>query len=93
MEYSQFEYDEQLLDLDWSPHETSYLFDLLRQYDLRFVVVADRYNYLGLRGDEHPRKRSVEVRHGSAVWALMYSGHQGPLLHDLSPLSPEPYCK
>ncbi len=61
IEFSQFEYDAQLVDPDWTPHETTYLFDLLRQYDLRFVVTADRYDYMGIKGDEPPKKRSVEV--------------------------------
>ena len=61
MEYSQFEYDQHLVEADWTPHETSYLFDLLRRYDLRFVIVADRYEYKGVRGDEPPKLRSVEV--------------------------------
>ena len=61
IDYSQFEYDEQLTDPDWTPHETTYLFDLLRTYDLRFVIAADRYAYTGLKGEEPPRQRSVEV--------------------------------
>ena len=55
MDYSQYEYDQHLVDPDWTPLETSYLFDLLKTYDLRFVVAADRYDYEG-------RVRSVEVR-------------------------------
>jgi hypothetical protein len=33
-------------DEKWTPHETSYLFSLLKEYDLRFLIVADRYAYL-----------------------------------------------
>ena len=33
-------------DPDWSRAETDYLFSLCRQFDLRFVVIADRYNYV-----------------------------------------------
>jgi DNA methyltransferase 1-associated protein 1 len=58
MEYSQYEYDQHLADPDWTPHETAYLFDLLREYDLRFIVAADRYAYQGPTG---VRRRSVEV--------------------------------
>ncbi|KAK1923209.1 hypothetical protein DB88DRAFT_494255 [Papiliotrema laurentii] len=57
MEYSQYEYDQHLADPDWTPHETAYLFDLLREYDLRFIVAADRYAYQGPTG---VRRRSVE---------------------------------
>ncbi|GMK57062.1 hypothetical protein CspeluHIS016_0309020 [Cutaneotrichosporon spelunceum] len=60
MEYSQYEYDQHLVDPAWSPHETAYLFDLLREYDLRFVIAADRYAYTGTRGSDTPKKRSVE---------------------------------
>ncbi len=61
MEYSQYEYDQHLVDNSWTPHETSYLFELLKQYDLRFVVAADRYEYMGPRGEGPASKRSVEV--------------------------------
>lgn len=30
--------------MGWTKEETDYLLDLLEQFDLRFVVVADRYN-------------------------------------------------
>jgi hypothetical protein len=30
--------------MGWTKEETDYLLDMLEQYDLRFVVVADRYN-------------------------------------------------
>ncbi|OCF36012.1 SWR1-complex protein 4 [Kwoniella heveanensis BCC8398] len=58
MEYSQFEYDQHLQDSDWTSQETSYLFDLLKQYDLRFIIVADRYEYKSPTGQT--KKRSVE---------------------------------
>ena len=61
MEYSQFEYDQHLIDPDWTVQETAYLFDLLKIYDLRFVVAADRYEYRSGKGDEEPKRRSVEV--------------------------------
>nr|XP_019050766.1 SWR1-complex protein 4 [Kwoniella bestiolae CBS 10118]OCF29696.1 SWR1-complex protein 4 [Kwoniella bestiolae CBS 10118] len=60
MEYSQFEYDQHLTDPDWTSHETSYLFDLLKTYDLRFIITADRYAYKGVTGTATERKRSVE---------------------------------
>ncbi|ORY31305.1 hypothetical protein BCR39DRAFT_527424 [Naematelia encephala] len=59
MEYSQFEYDQHLADPDWTPHETAYLFDLLRTYDLRFVIAADRYDYRPPNGGV-VRPRSIE---------------------------------
>lgn len=36
--------DNDLVSMGWTKEETDYLLDLLEQYDLRFVVVADRYN-------------------------------------------------
>jgi hypothetical protein len=30
--------------MGWTKEETDYLLDMLEAYDLRFVVVADRYN-------------------------------------------------
>ena len=72
MSYSQVEYDAWLTDEKWTPHETNYLFSLLKTYDLRFLVVADRYAYVppgGKTGQEEfqgvyswpippPRKKS-----------------------------------
>lgn len=66
MEFSQFEYDQHLVDPTWSLHETTYLFDLLRNYDLRFIVVADRYDYHGPTGTEMGGRRTVEV----SAWSL-----------------------
>lgn len=45
--YTQDEYTKFLVDKDWTKEETDYLFDLVRQYDQRFYVVADRYEYPG----------------------------------------------
>lgn len=67
MEYSQYEYDQHLVDPNWSADETRYLFDLLRQYDLRFVVAGDRYEYRGPRGQDPVKKRSIEVGEQSLI--------------------------
>ncbi|TDL29904.1 hypothetical protein BD410DRAFT_817836 [Rickenella mellea] len=45
--YSQDEYNRLLEDKDWTKEETDYLFNVVREYDLRFYVVADRYDYPG----------------------------------------------
>ncbi|KAK6512246.1 swr complex subunit [Arthrobotrys musiformis] len=47
LEYSDAEYDAVLKDDDWSRQETDYLFKLIKDYDLRWVVVADRYEFAG----------------------------------------------
>lgn len=62
IEYSQFEYDQHLVSPEWTFHETGYLFNLLRLYDLRFVIVADRYEYIAPKGDGSTTRRSIEVR-------------------------------
>jgi DNA methyltransferase 1-associated protein 1 len=51
LDFSQHEYDLHLTDPEWTSHETSYLFGLLRTFDCRFVIVADRYAYPGERGE------------------------------------------
>ncbi|KAI9064844.1 hypothetical protein FKP32DRAFT_1591067 [Trametes sanguinea] len=43
--YSQDEYSRLLEDPKWTKEETDYLFELVRQYDARFYVVHDRYEY------------------------------------------------
>jgi hypothetical protein len=36
--------DPALASMGWTKDETDYLLDMLEQYDMRFVIVADRYN-------------------------------------------------
>jgi DNA methyltransferase 1-associated protein 1 len=45
IEYTDDDYEKYLTDTDWSKEETDYLFDLCRQYDLRFPVIQDRYQF------------------------------------------------
>ncbi|EPS42009.1 hypothetical protein H072_4042 [Dactylellina haptotyla CBS 200.50] len=47
LEYSDAEYDAVLKDDDWSRQETDYLFRLIQEYDLRWVVIADRFEFEG----------------------------------------------
>ncbi|KAF3909674.1 hypothetical protein AA313_de0207976 [Arthrobotrys entomopaga] len=47
LEYSDAEYDAVLKDDDWSRAETDYLFKLIQSYDLRWLVIADRYEFPG----------------------------------------------
>jgi DNA methyltransferase 1-associated protein 1 len=44
-EYTDEEYNLRLQSQDWTRHETDYLFSLCREYDLRFPVIWDRYEY------------------------------------------------
>ena len=43
--YSDEEYNRHLKSNDWSRQETDYLMDLVEEYDLRWVVIADRYDF------------------------------------------------
>ncbi|CAJ0846241.1 12398_t:CDS:2, partial [Entrophospora sp. SA101] len=43
--YSDEEYNKYLIDKDWSKEETDYLFDMCKKYDLRFIVIHDRYDF------------------------------------------------
>ena len=47
--------DERLAFKPWSKVETEYLFDMLRKYDLRFIVAKDRWSCTA-----SPRERSIE---------------------------------
>lgn len=77
--YSDGEY-EVLKDPDWSREETDYLFDLARQYDLRFIIIWDRYDFT------HGKKRRAEdlkARYYSVCRSLM------ELRTPLNQMSPE----
>ena len=43
--YSDDEYENHLKDGNWSKEETDYLMDLATDYDLRWVIIGDRYDY------------------------------------------------
>eukprot|EP00299_Pterocystis_sp_00344_P009607 c4095_g1_i2.p1 GENE.c4095_g1_i2~~c4095_g1_i2.p1 ORF type:complete len:377 (+),score=76.94 c4095_g1_i2:52-1182(+) len=45
--YTDEEYDTCCRDPAWTKEETDYLFEICKQYDLRFVVIADKYEYPG----------------------------------------------
>jgi DNA methyltransferase 1-associated protein 1 len=57
-----------LADPEWTKEETDYLFNLIREYDSRFYIVKDRYDF-----PEGP-KRSMEVSHDGRLWPSTYSG-------------------
>ncbi|KAB8214270.1 hypothetical protein BDV33DRAFT_37759 [Aspergillus novoparasiticus] len=43
--YTDEEYNRHLKSDEWSRQETDYLMDLVEEYDLRWVVIADRYDF------------------------------------------------
>ena len=50
--YTDEEYAQRLGSDDWSRQETDYLMDLVEEYDLRWIVIADRYDYQAEHVDE-----------------------------------------
>lgn len=44
-QYSEDQYNSNLVNDDWTKDETDYLFDLARQFDLRWPLIWDRYEY------------------------------------------------
>ncbi|PWW78749.1 hypothetical protein C7212DRAFT_290749 [Tuber magnatum] len=65
--YTDGEY-EVLKDPDWTREETDYLFNLCREYDLRFVIIWDRYEFVGGK----PRSvEDIKARYYSVCRSLM----------------------
>jgi DNA methyltransferase 1-associated protein 1 len=88
MQFSQMEYDQHLKDSDWTQQETSYLFALLQEYDVRFVVAADRYAYTDPLVPGATKRRTVEVSLlSSHLIRADQVGDQGPVLYHLSSLN------
>ncbi|TVU20429.1 hypothetical protein EJB05_36637 [Eragrostis curvula] len=64
LKYTDEEYEKYLIDPAWSKEETDQLFELCERFDLRFIVIADRF----------PTDRSVEdlkSRYYSATRCLL----------------------
>ena len=62
-EYTQEQYDSHLKSDDWSKDETDYLVNLALEYDLRWVVIWDRYEYQpseAAKKNENPRAVAVQ---------------------------------
>jgi hypothetical protein len=68
-------------DSEWTKEETDYLFRIVHEYDLRWYVIHDRYDY----PDGPVRAIEVPCPHAPSIHALTsQSGPQGPLLQRLS---------
>ena len=66
-----------LSDPEWTKEETDYLFNLMREYDGRFFVVHDRYEY------PNGPERSIEARTTNVTDASLsnhVTGSEGSLL-------------
>ncbi|XP_073054124.1 SWR1-complex protein 4-like [Primulina eburnea] len=86
IKYTDEEYEKCLTDPVWTKEETDQLFDMCQRFDLRFVVIADRF----------PSSKTVEElknRYYSVSRAIMIA--RAPSLGDVAghPLVKEPYNK
>ncbi|KAJ8899001.1 hypothetical protein K2173_008824 [Erythroxylum novogranatense] len=82
--YTEEEYEKYLNDPMWTKEETDQLFDLCERFDLRFVVVADRF----------PSSKTVEElkdRYYSVCRAILISRAPSPADVSGHPLVKEPY--
>lgn len=60
-EYTDAQYETHLKSADWDKPETDYLVELVHEWDLRWVVIADRFEYQP--GDEKSQEtNSIEAR-------------------------------
>jgi DNA methyltransferase 1-associated protein 1 len=50
--YTDEQYDRYLISEDWTREETDYLLDLVEEYDLRWILIADRYDFQQQREEE-----------------------------------------
>lgn len=50
-QYSEDQYNSTLANSDWTKDETDYLMDVVRDYDLRWPIIWDRYDYQSKDGD------------------------------------------
>ncbi|KAD5316916.1 hypothetical protein E3N88_16862 [Mikania micrantha] len=84
IKYTDEEYEKHLTDPEWTKEETDQLFDLCERFDLRFVVIADRF----------PSSRSVEElknRYYSVSRAIIIARAPSPADVSGHPLVKEPY--
>ncbi|KAJ5635218.1 uncharacterized protein N7484_008531 [Penicillium longicatenatum] len=61
--YSEEEYNRSLQSNDWDREETDYLMDLAHEYDLRWVIIADRYDYQPRVNSEADGNALVPAKH------------------------------
>lgn len=66
-QYTLEEYDAFLAMDNWSFEETNYLIRLCELYHLRFIVIADRYQF---NDESGTRKRSIEVNYATHLYLL-----------------------
>ncbi|XP_062115249.1 SWR1-complex protein 4 isoform X2 [Humulus lupulus] len=84
VQYTDEEYEKHLTDSTWTKEETDQLFNLCKQFDLRFVVIADRF----------PTSRTVEElkdRYYSVCRAMLIARAPSPADVSGHPIIKEPY--
>ncbi|XP_021904330.1 SWR1-complex protein 4 isoform X2 [Carica papaya] len=84
IKYTDEEYEKYLTDPMWTKEETDQLFDLCERFDLRFIVIADRF----------PSSRTVEElkeRYYSVSRAILIARAPSPGDVASHPLVKEPY--
>lgn len=84
VKYTDEEYTKYLTDSAWTKEETDQLFDLCERFDLRFIVIADRF----------PSSRTVEElkdRYYSAARAILIARASSSGATSGHPLLKEPY--
>ncbi|GMH02285.1 hypothetical protein Nepgr_004124 [Nepenthes gracilis] len=84
VKYTDEEYEKYLTDPKWTKEETDQLFDLCERFDLRFIVIADRF----------PSSRTVEElkdRYYSVSRAILIARAPSPADVSGHPLVKDPY--
>lgn len=94
--YNDEEYESLLqFDSEWTKEETDYLFDLLARFDLRFIVVHDRWNYEEGEGDaKKPKDRTIEQmksRYYAVAKRLLEARADNPEEAATHPIIKEPF--
>ncbi|KAG9317493.1 hypothetical protein JVU11DRAFT_1696 [Chiua virens] len=86
-DYSEDEYTRLLEDSEWTKEETDYLFSIVQEYDLRWYIIHDRYDY----PSGPPRVIEVPSPHTSSGHAFTRAtGSQRSLLQRLQKANQEP---
>ncbi|SJX61022.1 related to SWC4-component of the Swr1p complex [Sporisorium reilianum f. sp. reilianum] len=71
--YSNDEYIQHLRDDDWTKEETDYLMELCSAYDLRFVVIHDRYDWASAQSTSAAAPQPAKERSMEDLKARYYA--------------------
>jgi DNA methyltransferase 1-associated protein 1 len=71
--YTDEEYEQYLQDPDWTREETDYLWSLCSDFDLRWIVIVDRYEWKETEGQERTERTMEDLkdRYFSGVQKLL----------------------